>query len=95
MRIAIVMLLIGGVAQAQHTPEPIQWKSPTSVNQPVLITCWYNESGVYTGADSAQAGAHAGVLIRTGQGDYTWSYNILAPDGRSCPRTKPSLPRQQ
>lgn len=73
----------GASAQSDQTP------SDTGTPPQGLITCWYNASGAFTGSDSAQAGAQAGGPYQTGQGDYTWSYNIAAPNGQSCPQTKP------
>jgi hypothetical protein len=58
--------------------------------QKALITCWYNESGAYTGSDTAAPDARAGGPFKSGQGDYAWSYNIAAPNGQSCPKTKPA-----
>ncbi|HEY2009440.1 MAG TPA: hypothetical protein VGH23_10655 [Rhizomicrobium sp.] len=57
--------------------------------QKPLITCWYNESGAYTGSDTATPDARPGGPFKSGQGDYAWSYNISAPNGQSCPKTKP------
>jgi hypothetical protein len=55
------------------------------------ITCWYNDSGQYTGADTADGRYPVGRLTQTGAGgDYAWAYTIDAPDGTTCPRTRPS-----
>jgi ABC-type glycerol-3-phosphate transport system substrate-binding protein len=57
--------------------------------QASLITCWYNEKNVYTGADTAQPGAKLGLARPDQSGDYTWAYTIRAADGTACPRTRP------
>ena len=55
------------------------------------ITCWYNDSGQYTGADTADGRYPVGKLTKTGSGgDYAWAYTINAPDGTTCPRTRPA-----
>ncbi len=54
-----------------------------------LITCWYNEKNVYTGADTAQPGAKLGLVRTDPSGDYAWAYTIRAKDGTSCPRARP------
>ena len=60
-----------------------------------LITCWYNEKGVYTGADTAEPGTKPGGPVRKDEsGDYTWAYTIEAKDGTSCPRSLPSTPKK-
>jgi hypothetical protein len=53
------------------------------------ITCWYNDGGKYTGADSG-TGMPVGKLVKgKGGGDYAWGYTIEAPDGTKCPRKRP------
>ena len=60
------------------------------------LTCWYNENGVFTGADggnNSEGNAQPGQAARVGNsGDYTWAY-ILGPDkwidGSSCPAKIP------
>ena len=53
------------------------------------ITCWYNESGQYTGADSAQPNFPVGRVVRGNPNtDYAWGYTV--PGGpETCPRTLP------
>ncbi|MCW5770504.1 MAG: hypothetical protein KIT16_02625 [Rhodospirillaceae bacterium] len=52
------------------------------------ITCWYNEKGDYTGADSAQPGWVAGQVRKGTAGDYAWGYTVPGgPD--TCPRKLP------
>src|SRR3954452_7368574 len=52
------------------------------------LSCWYNSSGTYTGADSYQG--TVGSIDRTGSGDYAGGYLISAFDGTACPRTLPA-----
>jgi len=54
-----------------------------------LLTCWYNEKNVYTGADDAQPGAKLGLAKTGTSGDYTWAYTMRGTDGGSCPRVRP------
>lgn len=54
-----------------------------------LITCWYNDKGDYTGADSAADGVQPGPPVHNGSGDYAWGYTIQAADGSACPRKLP------
>jgi len=54
-----------------------------------LLTCWYNEKNVYTGADDAQPGAKLGLARTETRGDYTWGYTMRGVDGGSCPRVRP------
>ena len=77
---AIVLLSASSLASAQ---------SPLRVADAGLITCYYNNAGDYTGADSAQPGAQPGAPVHNGSGDYAWSYTIQAPDGNSCPKKLP------
>lgn len=56
----------------------------------MAITCWYNPSGKYTGADSG-TGMPVGKLVKQrNSGDYAWGYTINAPNGTKCPRRRPS-----
>ena len=80
MAAVLTLLAASPVALAQ---------SPLRVADNGLITCYYNDAGDYTGADSAQPGAQPGAPVHDGSGDYAWSYTIEAPDGNSCPRTLP------
>jgi hypothetical protein len=58
------------------------------------FSCWYNSSGVYTGADGF--GGIVGSIRRegqvgyTGSGDYAASYLIYAFNGTPCPGTLPA-----
>jgi hypothetical protein len=87
----LVLLGIAAPAYAQNEApvQHVQLQDDNGPQQPGLITCSYNASGAYTGSDSAQPGAQPGGPYRSGDGDYTWSYNIQAPNGQSCPQTKP------
>lgn len=89
--LASLLLLASTAAWAQNEApvQHVQLQPDNGPEQPGLITCWYNANGAYTGSDSAAPNAQAGGPYQTGQGDYTWSYNISAPNGQSCPRTKP------
>ncbi len=65
------------------------------------LTCWYNESGNYSGADSGSNRVNNGInevgkLIKTGNGgDYTWGYIITEwVNGKDCPSKIDGLPRQ-
>lgn len=64
-------------------------ESPVHVAASGLITCWYNEAGQLTGADTAAPGARPGPPVRRGSGDYAWAYTIEAADGTACPRKLP------
>jgi hypothetical protein len=66
------------------------------VDDNFALTCWFNESGKYSGADNSDTGIHeVGKLIKTGRGgDYTWAYVIAGLNGNDCPRTIDGLPRQ-
>ena len=52
------------------------------------ITCWYNEKGDYTGADSAQSGAVVGQVAKGTYGDYAWGYTV-AGGPVTCPKKLP------
>jgi len=65
----------------------------SSAVQAGLITCWYNERGEFTGADTAESGTKAGGPVRKSEsGDYTWAWTHEAQDGTTCPRKMP-VPR--
>lgn len=77
-------------AQNEAPVQPAQLHDDSgAAPQQGLITCWYDANGAFKGADGAQPGAQPGGPYQTGSGDYTWSYNIAAPNGQSCPPTKP------
>jgi len=77
---ALVLIAASPVASAQ---------APLRIADNGLITCYYNDAGDYTGADTAQPGAQAGAPVHDGSGDYAWSYTIEAPNGTACPRKLP------
>ena len=57
------------------------------------ITCWYNEKGAYTGADSAPPGYAVGKVVKGDRptGDYAFGFTVAGgPD--TCPKTLPSIP---
>lgn len=56
------------------------------------ITCWYNEKGDYTGADSAQPGWVVGQVRQGTQGDYAWGYTV-AGGPETCPKKLPRVPQ--
>ena len=79
--VAMVLVLVtgSGTAFAQETP----------------LTCWYDENGTYTGADSGNHGnadTQVGQAAKVGEsGDYTWAYIIGEwEDGSSCPAAIPA-----
>ena len=59
-----------------------------SFAQQQTLSCWYDSSGRYTGADSSEG--TVGSIDRTGSGDYAAGYLISAFDGTACPRSLPA-----
>jgi hypothetical protein len=54
------------------------------------LTCWYDESGTYTGYAPAPAGATAGTKTQTAaSGAHTWSYTVAGEDPAACPAKLP------
>lgn len=52
-----------------------------------IVTCWYDTTETYTGADYDKPGTPTGGPVQVGKaGDKVWSYTILAPSGVSCPQ---------
>jgi hypothetical protein len=53
------------------------------------ITCWYNASGAYSGADDANPNFPEGKVTKGNGGDYSWGYTVPGgPD--TCPKTLPA-----
>ena len=58
------------------------------------ITCWYDESRVYSGAfDVQQPGFPIGKVTKGTQGIYAWGYSVkhgsASTGARVCPKTLP------
>jgi hypothetical protein len=52
------------------------------------VTCWYDEDGVYSGADDVQPGFPAGKATKGTQGVYTWGYTVKGGP-QTCPKMVP------
>jgi hypothetical protein len=54
------------------------------------LTCWYDESGAYTGYAPAPEGAKAGTKTQTAaSGAHAWSYTVAGTDPAACPARLP------
>ena len=54
------------------------------------LTCWYDESGAYTGYAPAPEGAKAGTKTQTAaSGAHAWSYTVSGSDPAACPAKLP------
>jgi hypothetical protein len=61
-----------------------------SPSQPARISCWYDQSGKFTGSTPAEAGATAGTTIQTAaSGARTWRHTILGSSADLCPDKLP------
>lgn len=55
-----------------------------------VITCWYSDSGKFTGASPAERDEHLRYLYLTGRGgNHAWAYAIRSSDAQDCPRHTP------
>jgi hypothetical protein len=55
------------------------------------LTCWYNASGGYTGADDAVASAPLWqVTKQTGGGDYAYGFTVHGMPATDCPKQLPA-----
>jgi hypothetical protein len=55
-----------------------------------LVTCWYDEKGVFTGSAPAAKGVAAGTKSQAAaSGPHAWSYTIEGNDGSACPAKLP------
>ena len=88
----IVAVLLQSCATALLAAPPVVVSPPVEEAKPTL-TCWYNENGASTGADSGEfAGGVRGEVLRLMEtGDYAWAYIIDGEDGGSCPDTLPGM----
>ena len=54
------------------------------------LTCWYDESGAYTGYAPAPEGAKAGTKTQAAaSGAHAWSYTVAGTDPAACPARLP------
>jgi hypothetical protein len=57
------------------------------------ITCWYDEAGVYAGADDVQPGFPTGRATKGTKGVYAWGYTVdggtVSGGAQACPKTVP------
>ncbi len=71
-----------GAGAAQPFNEPLPQKSS--------LTCFYDETGVFTGYAPAPSGAKAGEKRQTASsGAHAWSYTVAGDDPSACPAKLP------